>query len=79
MAQSLPQKWKAQQSRNIRWNEAVFEDLERFVDNRLQEDVKKFKKTGDLDDLYAGASSRPQPSPSPRHQDYMQFYAEHNY
>lgn len=60
--------------KRVTWNEGVFESLERFVDTKPAENIEQFAESGRLADLY-GSRQLPQPKPSPKHQEYMQAYA----
>jgi len=58
------------------WSESVYESLERFVHSKPDENIERFVKTEDLDNLYDGATL-PNPRPTESHQEYILAVAEH--
>lgn len=69
---TLREEWREQHG--VTWSDGTFNSVERFVENREEEEIRAFVESGDLDDLFSDGRG-PEPRPI-AHAEYMQAYAE---
>ena len=69
----IRQSWE----KKVNWGEGTFRSLEKFVENRSEEQIQTFVNTEELADLYSDGVTKPDPLPTSEHQEYMTEYAQH--